>query len=400
MFTPSVLQGMVMAKRFIDSIGVAGVAISVCILLCITLLPSRVKCQDMEREAEIFNWFPQASYHYLSQRNFAAMEKNSIYPIFCETFHADGSLTRYDPLPQPLREGIEQAVACKLMRIKKVKSRIEEDRPEWINAMRARHAGDRLMAYRYTLLDPLIDICLKDGLLEDTGLALLKRPVYKLKSALKRSGYKFESTTEGDEYFAYAAFDQTLLVAGEFANLAAMVDAGSGKEMNLLEDADLLELRELLAELGESWSCAVPVSANREMLERFKETDAPSDFLEKIEGIVEHGLQLKIESWEFGGKNLQFRTIYVYGDEEGAKKEYSEWDTGIPSLADTPGEVVAYNEKLSAATKVSREGNIIIEIATFKPELLEAKLAGIKAWERFRAEIEEKEKSEKDPPRL
>jgi len=368
-------------------------------LLTIAILSNNsLVAQERLSTDEIFAWFPMGYYEQITHSDEAELAQQETYPIYKEKFDGVYRMFYFGDLPSSLQEGIESVTSATLLRLRVSKYADAEDgrktalpgRPGRMGfaaqvgdkTVRLEGAGDRLYVYRYADLDSLIKKALDAGEIEIAGTRIADRSVYRLRAK--------DYAGQENEYFAYATVTQELLVAGRAANLRAMVEAGLGHEMGLLNEPDNAELIEIVPELGQRWQVSGLRHQWKLLAEKMREAGADdarmADFEERH---LEKGERYFIQAWELGETILK-KDISICGDEETARQYAEVKKSSYTRPLGNDRKLIDYAAQMEKSIKIVIEGNTSVLTINYDDKLLQAAKDSREARKRAYEEMRKK----------
>ena len=247
---------------------------------------------------EIFRWFPIGIYGNYKHFERAEMERADLYPFFESYFNVPYMMHKDRMLPPCLRNKYTSETAAKLVQEKYKKGEgwmqffnksREEQKDLFLKGERPQPAvkNDLLVVWRYDDLDSLIAEALKSGEISETGEVILEKPVY---------SYHTEEYT-GPRY-AYATATQEFLSADKPENLPAMIAAGLGLELNLLDHETNAELVDVIPGLGQFWKITNKYPSRIRTIEHLKQSEATQEQIDFWLDRVERGWQFQGAAWQ------------------------------------------------------------------------------------------------------
>ena len=296
------------------------------------------------------------------------LAKGEAYPVFKEHFGDKRKRFYFGELPPSLSEGIESVTTAQLMRLKVSQAGEKPKRETRLapgsvfvgaivdnGAVTVSNIGARLFVYRYADLDSLISSALKSGEISRTDQTYERQPIYR---------YSYKDTKDRElEDFLYATPTQELLVAEKLSHIRAMIDAGLGVELNLLDEGAYIDLIEMAPDLGQRWQLDYFKTHFMRLIETMEEKGEAESKIAKARETFERGMHYRLDSWEVGEEIVE-RIILKFGDEETAK---------------TCPDSHSYIQSTSATTEFSKspttksmlDSNYIVQVITYDSELLE-----------------------------
>ena len=377
----------------------------VCLALFLVIsIGSVSSAQERPRADEILRWFPYGFYSHIEHRDDTLLQQGESWQLFKDYLDRPDPFAEENALPPTLQEGIEARTMAQLLRLKQHelsaatlkefalneadakkedKATVEgkeEDQgneplriPEGTNMTIMSNVGDRLNVYRYDILDTRIEEALKKGEIADSGRRINERPIYRFRS-------RDESGDKG--IYAYATVEGELLIATRLRNLALMVAAGTGAEMNMLDSEDYLDLIGLVPELGQKWQAFCSRAMNRSMIEQMRK-DGEEE--EKIAGLEENfgrDASLHVETVDVGEQIVE-RRLEVYADEETAREMMNKGMQRRLTIGQIPDEVEQHEHSLDAARKTEQVDNMIVTTVVYDRKLLESAKASNDAMQKM-----------------
>ncbi|HUX08338.1 MAG TPA: hypothetical protein VMX35_13615 [Acidobacteriota bacterium] len=360
--------------------------------------------QERPRADNILRWFPYGYYSHIEHRDDTLMQQGEAWQLFKDFLDRPDPFSGAAALPPSLKDGIEARTTAQLLRLKQRMLNssdledlfTEEDEPEEKNEEAGEekeagekerpssipegmtftfmeNVGDRLGVYRYELLDPQIEEALRASEIVDMGRRINERPIYRFSS-------RDESGDKGA--FAYATAGGELLTAGRLRNLALMVAAGTGQEMNILDSEDYLDLIVLVPELGQQWRAICHRAMQKSMLEEMERKGGDQDTIEQRRESLERGSRLSINTTDVG-EQITERDIEVYLDEETAKATLDISIRREIAIGNTPDEMKEHQQNVKAARKIEQVDNLVVTTIVYDRKLLESAKASNDALQKM-----------------
>ena len=351
-----------------------------------------VGAQERASAEEILGFFPYGSYSEVEHIDSAAMARGEAYPQYLE-FLANSPFGSDEPvLPPSLAGQFYSWTTGQLMRMKSKKisdfnivvgdekpktdkdvEEVSEDEekepstklPEGTQISVMQNVGDLLGVYRFEALDLLIEEALKNGEIEPTGYAIDERPIY---------SFRAPGEGEGEERvrYAYAMPTGEFLTAERIRNLGAMVEAGMGRDMNILDDEDFVRILAMLPDLGQKWRAVCTAAEMKMIAERMRRSGEDEERAKRMEDWAERGARLHVETTLIG-EQITEREYEVYGDEDYAKELFENGQTTEAFVGNEfPEEVYKHQDNLKAAQKKELLDNMIVTTIVYDRKLLES----------------------------
>jgi hypothetical protein len=358
--------------------------------------------QERPRADEILRWFPFGYYSEITHRDDSLLRTGEAWPLFKEFLDRPDPFSGESALPPSLKEGIESTTVAQLLRLnqheikaadlkdlgstekKSTEKKSEEgakeeprpalnELPEGTSLTFMANVGDKLCVCRYDILDTRIEEALKKGEIADTGKRLDGRPVYQFRGEDDQEGYK--------GVYAYAAPEGELLTAGRLRNLALMVAAGTGREMNILDGEEYLDLIGMVPDLGQKWHAFCSRAMNKSMIEQMRKDGDDEERIAKLEESFAHLSSLHLETVDVG-KQITERQIEVYPDEETAR-EMMNATMQTMAIGQVPDAITQHQRNLDAARMREQVDNLIITTVIYDRKLLESAKASNDALQKM-----------------
>jgi hypothetical protein len=239
----------------------SGRTIKRCVLLALFIVTTAGAClpqlnaaQKSSAIEELFTWFPIGDYRAFTYVDLAGLERAETYIVF-DTYFKASDLLFDDRLIPPHLKGqynVKIGAAIAQARYKKGESWVDFAKKSYEEQKELAKKGeipkpvendDYLVVWQFDDLDSLIKEALKNGEIDTTEEVILDRQVYAF-STPPMSGMRY----------AYATLTQEFLTASKPENLRAMIAAGMGLELNLLDNEANLDLIDLIPHLGQFWT--------------------------------------------------------------------------------------------------------------------------------------------------
>ena len=299
--------------RYVECHEVGKLLIKAIVLML--LLPALSFPHEEVETSEIFRWFPIGIYSSYKHFERAEMERAELYPVFESNFNIPYMMYKDRMLPPSLRDRYTSETAAGLFQEKYKKGEgwmqffnksREKQKELLLKGERPQPAvkNDLLVVWRYDDLDSLIAEALKSGEISETGEVILERPVY--------SYYTEEYT--GPRY-AYATATQEFLSADKPENLRAMIAAGLGLELNLLDHETNAELVDVIPGLGQFWKITNKYPSRIRTIEHLKQSEAPQEQIDFWLDRIERGWQFHGYVWNIDSQ-IVMSLFHVFGDPE------------------------------------------------------------------------------------
>lgn len=288
-------------------------------------VPHIIAQDDGEHIEDILRWFPRGHYDMVLHHNWEALRSAETYPLYVTFFRPfDDPLLKVIELPFILRQDLKSRTVAQLQHIE---TRAFDDAKTFEEHSPARRqaainesiagryysfesTGERLMVFRYYVLDDLLYQAVNRGDIFPTDLLLLERPVYTFITFAER---------ERRQFFAWASPAQELLIAGSPALLERMVAAGAGQGLRLLDGRDYDEIRYLTEELGQSWQMRTRYPHLRRMLAVMRSRRVDQALITRFEDLLEVEPKFAIQARRLD-ETLSFFTVTHFENYEVARK--------------------------------------------------------------------------------
>ena len=347
--------------------------------------------QERASAEEILGFFPYGSYSEVEHIDPAAMARGEAWPLYSQ-FLANSPFGDDPVLPPSLAGKFESWTRAQLLRMKSKKFSVldifvgeEEPKrdkdddaeepaevkeepgarlPEGTQLTVMENIGDLLGVYRYEALDLLIEEALKRGEMEPTGHVIDERPIYSFRAPGEGEG-------EAKVRYAYAMPTGEFLTAERLRNLALMVEAGMGRDMNILDDEDFVRIIAMLPDLGQKWSAVSIATEMRMMAERMRRSGEDEEKVTRWEDYAERAARLRVDTTLIG-EQITEREYEVYADEDYAKELFEKGQTQEMHMGSLPDDVVKHEENLRAARKKELFDNMIVTTIVYDRKLLES----------------------------
>ena len=271
-------------------------------------------CQEVDTE-EIFRWFPIGIYSSYKHFERAEMERAELYPVFEANFNVPYMMYKDRMLPPCLRDRYTSETAAGLVQEKYKKGEgwmqffnksREEQKELLLKGERPQPAvkNDLLVVWRYDDLDSLIAEALKSGEISETGEVILERPVF-----------SFHTEEHAETRYAYATATQEFLSADKPENLRAMIAAGLGLELNLLDHETNAELVDVIPGLGQFWKITNKYPSRMRTIEHLKQSEASQEHIDSWLDRMERGWHFQGYVWKIDDQ-IVMSLFNVFGDPE------------------------------------------------------------------------------------
>jgi hypothetical protein len=205
-----------------------------------------------------------------------------------------------------------------------------------------------MAVFRYSNLDEQITQVLERNYISPTRIKLFDRPVYSYKPK------------EGNELFLYATSTGELLMATNKRVVVAMVRAGMGGVLGILDEETLADLPYIIPE-SPLWAVLTNVHEKHMEIDRLRDKGEEESKLEAREEKLEGSAQFTIATIELD-KDIIYRETLIFTDSEAAEEAFR--NDSYDKLG-TP-----FPEESIKKTKRSTEGNRIIETTRHDVEAL------------------------------
>lgn len=323
------------------------------ILLTLLVIPFVVASFAQERGAlnELVGWFPPGSQNILmhvDQRVLGASDAVALNPGLFKGLLAETPLLE---IPFLGKEADSATLAFKWsLSLSNSKKKAESARHISNNRGGTTFTDKKFLVYRFADIDAAVSEATKKGILSPTGMKYLKRPVYALSKNLTVSWR-----------YAWAASTGELLIAESQAGLRAMVDAGTGMGVSLVDSERFYDLQEIVP-VSPFWFIFLEQQLEKDDLERMLKEGAEPESIDEQERQLKEQVLYTVGYFEIE-EPLTFRLIQFFNDDEMAEKAFGSKDreSFIRGILPFPNEAIIKSEQ-------RLEHNMIVGTTSFDVE--------------------------------
>ncbi len=367
-------------------------------VLCVFLLNpfGGLLCAQEESKSaeEIFRWFPIGIYRVYLHLDKAGMELEDSYPLFEANFNLIEIIYMDEWKPPSMRGMYYSETSASLVQEKYKKGE------GWVAFSRKPHekqkelllkgeypkpsvSNDFLQVWCFEDLDTLVAKALKNGEMDTTGERIYGRHVY-----------SFSTPRTDGPNFAYATETQEMLVARKLENLKAMVAAGYGLEMNLLDHELNADLVDIIPHLGQYWKITNTWPSKTRSLEVAMRNGATKENLDRTLDDREKGERFVAYGWKLDDRIIE-QWVLVFGD-----PDYPDNDLDLlPKMTNPLSEQAREFERLRGVKRFDENyDNMKITNILYDTELLAAHKEMTEAREKIQKEKEEQEAAAEKKP--
>lgn len=356
-----------------------------------TLMSAGQLNADSQQDDEVFYWFPSGLYRFYTHLDVISIRESESYQAFSSVLDVNETYSEDSKLPPFLRGKSNSYTSAVLLQEKYKKSegwtaflkkspREQMELGEKGRIPKPVVSNDQLIVWRFDDLDILIKGALDNGELSETGDMIMDKPV-------------FSSRNEEMEEirYAYATFTQELLSAEKIRNLVAMVAAGHGQEMNLLENETNVDLVDIIPNLGSFWTITNMYHDQQRLIDALERSGAPQQRVDEMREDLEDGFRFLATSWLLDDGIVQ-RYVFSYGD-----KNHPDTEIELFRGSTGPGgeERDKWLEMMEQRRVDETSGNLRIVSITYDKELLVAYKASREASLRQMEELDKQRQEKK-----
>lgn len=267
------------------------------VTLILVLLVTGISSQVQEKPTadEVFNRLPLGSYGIIVHYDIQRFCAGKAYSKYSQHLQFPMNQIKKANLPSILGEEYESVTSAKMVKSKVVNLKKKKGNQGGVSRI-INNVGDQLWIFRYSALEPLMEEAISAGKIVPTGLTIDSRMVYKL------------NTPKNKDNYLYATVTNELLIAGRIDSLEAMVNAGTGLDLNILDDGYMAEVIDYIPGFGDFWVLMPVRYGPMEQLERYRSEGRSEEVLKKVESYIEHNPLFRIHSWTIDNK-VYFKEI-------------------------------------------------------------------------------------------
>ena len=368
------------------------------ILMALLFWAAPAAAQESSSTEELFSWFPIGQYRAYKHVDRAALESSEAFPVLSWNFNVPYMMYKDEKLPPSLRDSYNSETSATICQEKYKKGegwvvfsrKPREEQEELLKKGECPQPSERddlLTVFSYDDLDSLIALALKNGEIDTTGELVLERPIY-----------SYSTPATGGIRYAYATATQEFLTASKPQNLRAMIAAGHGLELNLLDEESNVGMLEIIPHLGQYWKITNSRVGKLRDLERDKIGGVSEEVVDWMQDRIDNGTQLAGYSWKVDD-TLTEMVVFLNGDPEHFEARMIQKPLpGTKIRDDTPEYVKTYASAKGKRTveEFSADDRIRIVSCIYDEELLVEHKKSMEADEELKKQREAAAKQEKD----